>query len=215
MSTTTDHLIEAGGGVSLAASDGSAQGADVRTTTGAKPSVNGLSLPLLDELTMLATERVRSGEGLKLMGEGGLLPELAQHLMQAALEAEMEEHLAAEAGQAGGRGSRSGGNMRNGYRNYRVGWHFGGQDVDSQTFAYAGTADEALKQLDEMYWRWNAGVRELSDADLENPPTVGPERFPMEGIVLHVNRELIHHGAEISLLRDLYRWQDGAVPRRI
>ncbi len=29
----------------------------------------------------------------------------------------------------------------------------------------------------------------------------------MEGIVLHVNRELIHHGAEICLLRDLYRWQ--------
>ncbi|MEU5873189.1 DinB family protein [Glycomyces sp. NPDC047369] len=91
---------------------------------------------------------------------------------------------------------------------YRVGWHFGGQDVDSQTFAYAGTADEALHQLDEMYGRWNAGVRELSDADLENPPPVGTERFPMEGIILHVNRELIHHGAEISLLRDLYRWQD-------
>ncbi|WP_146766216.1 DinB family protein [Micromonospora saelicesensis] len=66
---------------------------------------------------------------------------------------------------------------------------------------------EALRQIDEMYGRWNAGVRELSDADLENPPTVGPERFPMEGIVLHVNRELIHHGAEISLLWDLYRWQ--------
>lgn len=98
---------------------------------------------------------------------------------------------------------------------YRVGWYFGGQDVDSETFAYAGTADEALKQLDEMYGRWNAGVRELSDADLENPPTVGPERFPMENRVLHVNRELIHHGAEISLLRDLYRSQDGAVPRRI
>jgi hypothetical protein len=63
---------------------------------------------------------------------------------------------------------------------YRVAWHFGGQEVDSQTFAYAGTADEALRQLDEMYGRWNAGVRELSDADLENPPPVGPERFPME-----------------------------------
>ncbi|WP_406011165.1 DinB family protein [Streptomyces sp. NBC_00637] len=98
---------------------------------------------------------------------------------------------------------------------YRVGWHFGGQDIDSRTFAYAGTADEALEQLDEMYGRWNSGVRELSDADLENPPPVGPERRPMEGIVLHVNRELIHHGAEISLLRDLYRRQDGAVPRRI
>ncbi|MFD6678501.1 DinB family protein [Micromonospora parva] len=91
---------------------------------------------------------------------------------------------------------------------YRVAWHFGGQDVDYQTFPYAGTADEALKQLDEMYARWDAGVRDLSDADLENPPTVGSERFPMEGIVLHVNRELIHHGAEISLLRDLYRWRD-------
>jgi hypothetical protein len=98
---------------------------------------------------------------------------------------------------------------------YRVGWYFGGQDVDSQTFPYAGTADEALKQLDEMYGRWNAGVRKLSDADLDNPPTVGPERFPMENRVLHVNRELIHHGAEISLLRDLYRWQDGAMPRRM
>ncbi|WP_435862681.1 DinB family protein [Streptomyces luteogriseus] len=92
--------------------------------------------------------------------------------------------------------------------------YFGGQGVDSETFAYAGTADEAPKQLDEMYGRWNAGIRELSDADLENAPTVGPERFPTENRVLHVNRELIHHGAEISLLRDLYRWQDGAVPRR-
>ncbi|MET7843477.1 IS256 family transposase [Streptomyces sp. NPDC005356] len=54
------------------------------------------------------------------MGEGGLLPELAQHLMQSALEAEMDEHLAAEAGRAGGRGSRSGGNTRNGYRNKKV-----------------------------------------------------------------------------------------------
>ncbi|MEW1720963.1 DinB family protein [Streptomyces sp. NPDC093109] len=98
---------------------------------------------------------------------------------------------------------------------YRVAWHFGGQDVDYQTFAYARTADEALKQLDEMYGRWHAGVCKLSDADLENPPAAGTERFPMEGIVLHVNRELIHHGAEISLLRDLYRRQDGAVPRRI
>ncbi|MFJ1716489.1 MULTISPECIES: DinB family protein [unclassified Streptomyces] len=98
---------------------------------------------------------------------------------------------------------------------YRVEWYFGGQDVGSEAFAYAGTADEALKQLDEMYGRWNAGVRELSDADLDNPPTVGPERFPMENRVLHVNRELIHHGAEISLLRDLYRWQGGAGPHRI
>jgi hypothetical protein len=29
----------------------------------------------------------------------------------------------------------------------------------------------------------------------------------MATIVLHVNREAIHHGAEIALLRDLYRWE--------
>ncbi|MFI6481887.1 DinB family protein [Nonomuraea sp. NPDC050663] len=98
---------------------------------------------------------------------------------------------------------------------YRVGWHFGGQDIDFQAYPYAGTAEEALKQLDEMYGRWNAGVRALSDADLDNPPAVGPEQRPMESIVLHVNRELIHHGGEISLLRDLYRWQDGGVTGRI
>jgi hypothetical protein len=28
--------------------------------------------------------------------------------------------------------------------------------------------------------------------------------------VLHINREVIHHGAEIALLRDLYRARPGA-----
>lgn len=33
------------------------------------------------------------------------------------------------------------------------------------------------------------------------------EQDPMAALVLHINREVIHHGAEISLLRDLYAWQ--------
>jgi hypothetical protein len=51
---------------------------------------------------------------------------------------------------------------------------------DFRTFAYAGTADEALQQLDETYKKWNAGVRGLSDIDLDRPvgPTEGPDRFP-------------------------------------
>ncbi|MET7988885.1 transposase [Streptomyces sp. NPDC005281] len=116
MSTTTDHLIESVDSVSLAKVGASAEGADVKLMP---VSQNGLSSELLEELAALAAEKVR-GDGLRLMGEGGLLPELAQHLMQAALEAEMDEHLAAEAGRAGGRGSRSGGNTRNGYRNKKV-----------------------------------------------------------------------------------------------
>ena len=30
----------------------------------------------------------------------------------------------------------------------------------------------------------------------------------MAGLVLHIHREVIHHGAEVSLLRDLYHWRD-------
>jgi putative transposase len=116
MSTTTDHLIEVVGGVSLAGAGEGVEGADVKSMP---VSPNGLSHELLEELAALAAEKV-AGDGLRLMGEGGLLPELAQHLMQAALEAEMDRHLAAEAGRAGGRGSRSGGNMRNGYRAKKV-----------------------------------------------------------------------------------------------
>lgn len=116
MSMTTDHLIETVGGVSLAGMRQAIEGADVKSMP---VSPNGLSCELLEELAALAAEKVASG-GLQLMGEGGILPELAQHLMQAALEAEMDQHLAAEAGRAGGRGSRSGGNTRNGYRPKKV-----------------------------------------------------------------------------------------------
>jgi putative transposase len=116
MSTMTGHLIGTVGGVSLAGAGGGAESADVKSMP---VSPNGLSSELLEELAALAAEKVRGG-GLRLMGVGGLLPELAQHLMQAALEAEMDRHLADEAGRAGGRGSRSGGNMRNGYRAKKV-----------------------------------------------------------------------------------------------
>ncbi|NMI54282.1 hypothetical protein FNV62_54410 [Streptomyces sp. RLB3-17] len=116
MSTTTDHQIETVDGVSLAGAGESVEGADVKSMP---VSQNGLSSELLEELAALAAEKVQLG-GLRLMGEGGILPELAQHLMLAALEAEMDQHLAAGAGQRGGRGSRSGGNMRNGYRTKKV-----------------------------------------------------------------------------------------------
>ncbi|MCW2897625.1 MAG: hypothetical protein QOH87_4227 [Trebonia sp.] len=29
----------------------------------------------------------------------------------------------------------------------------------------------------------------------------------MASLVLHINREALHHGAEVALLRDLFRWQ--------
>ena len=39
-------------------------------------------------------------------------------------------------------------------------------------------------------------------------PAEGPfAEHPYAALVLHINREVIHHGAEILLLRDLYRAQ--------
>ncbi len=85
--------------------------------------------------------------------------------------------------------------------------HFGGPAADYQSWPYATDAATALDQLDTEYERWTAGVRGLSDADLDRPcgPAEGPYAdYPMSALVLHINREVIHHGAEISLLRDLY-----------
>ncbi|WP_351230137.1 transposase [Streptomyces sp. NPDC002133] len=121
MSTTVGHLIESADGVSLAGVGERGEGADVKSMS---VSPNGLSVELMEELAALAAEKTAEG-GLRLMGEGGILPELAQHLMQAALEAEMDQHLADEAARSGGRGSRSGGNMRNGYRAKKVMTEFG------------------------------------------------------------------------------------------
>lgn len=89
----------------------------------------------------------------------------------------------------------------------RVAAHFGGPAVDYMQFGYAGTADEALAQLDTAYARWCEGVRGLGAEDLAKPcgPAEGPyAEYPIAALVLHINREAIHHGAEIALLRDLY-----------
>lgn len=89
----------------------------------------------------------------------------------------------------------------------RVAGHFGGRPVDYFTHTYAETADSALAQLDDAYAQWLAGIRALDAKALAAPcgPAEGPwaERS-MATLVLHINRELIHHLAEIALLRDLH-----------
>ncbi len=89
--------------------------------------------------------------------------------------------------------------------------HFGAPPVDYRTFEYAGTAAEALSQLDDGHAAWAKGVRSLDAEALARPcgPAEGPfAESPMAGLVLHINREVIHHGAEIALLRDLYLRKD-------
>jgi hypothetical protein len=90
----------------------------------------------------------------------------------------------------------------------RTAAHFGGPPCDYDSFGYAGSAAEALRQLDEAYAGWIKGVRGLGEEGLARPcgPAEGPfAEYPMAALVLHIHREAIHHGAELSLLRDLYR----------
>ena len=71
-----------------------------------------------------------------------------------------------------------------------------------------GTADEAVAFLERSYRRWRDGIAGLDDEGLRRPlgPKGGPyAEDPMAELVAHINREVMHHGAEICLLRDLYR----------
>jgi hypothetical protein len=90
----------------------------------------------------------------------------------------------------------------------RVHAHFGGPRVDLESFAFAGSAAEAVAQLDSVYAQWADGVRGLGADGLSRPcgPAEGPfAEFPIATLVLHINREMLHHNAEVMLLRDLYR----------
>lgn len=70
------------------------------------------------------------------------------------------------------------------------------------------TAAGGLALLEEGYTLWRSGVAGLDDEELLRP--LGPRGGPfaddsMAALVQHLNRETMAHGAEICLLRDLYR----------
>jgi hypothetical protein len=86
--------------------------------------------------------------------------------------------------------------------------HFGGPPIDYSTVVWPADATSALAALDAAYGGWIEGVRTLDAERLAQPvgPAEGPfAELPYAALVLHINREAIHHLAEILLLRDLYR----------
>lgn len=96
-----------------------------------------------------------------------------------------------------------------GMRNHN---HFGGPPIDYATADWPITAADALARVDHEYEVWMAGVTALDEAALARPvgEAEGPyAAYPMAALVLHIHREVIHHGAEICLLRDLYRASPG------
>lgn len=78
----------------------------------------------------------------------------------------------------------------------------------------ATDAETAVAQLEAAYAEWRGHLSALTDAELRQ--AVGPiggsfAESSRHAFVLHVADELIHHGAEAALLRDLYRGRYGAV----
>jgi uncharacterized damage-inducible protein DinB len=72
------------------------------------------------------------------------------------------------------------------------------------------TAADALAMLDAAHARWDAHLHLVTEERLGEPVgRVGGDyaERTRAAYVLHMLDEFIHHGAEVALLRDLWRWQ--------
>ncbi|MCW1249468.1 DinB family protein [Acaricomes phytoseiuli] len=87
--------------------------------------------------------------------------------------------------------------------------HFAGPAYTRDDYPFAGSAAQAFDDLADAIRIWQDGVSGCSDKQLWEPcgPAEGPYfgQFPLLTLVLHINREVIHHLAEVSLLLDGYR----------
>jgi hypothetical protein len=78
---------------------------------------------------------------------------------------------------------------------------------DAEQVALPTTAAAVESYLDHQYRHWRAGVAAMGDAEWSVPlgaawgPYAADTRFDL---ALHVFDEVVHHSAEIALLRDLY-----------
>lgn len=95
-------------------------------------------------------------------------------------------------------------------------WHqfFGEPLPDWQEAPFPASAAEALDYLERWKTMWCDALRAAGEDRMWAPiGELGPDvavmqmgnEDPFINLVLHINREVMHHGAEICLLRDLYR----------
>ncbi|MEY2424700.1 MAG: hypothetical protein QOI61_272 [Actinomycetota bacterium] len=95
-------------------------------------------------------------------------------------------------------------------------WHmfFGDALEDWTTQPFPSTASGALAYMEEWKTKWCDALVAAGEDGMWAPLAGRMEDIPIMqlgvddpfvGMALHVNREVMHHGAEICLLRDLYR----------
>ncbi|GAA0642422.1 DinB family protein [Kutzneria viridogrisea] len=86
-------------------------------------------------------------------------------------------------------------------------WTWLGLEPSGVTIAEPTTAAGALSALDQAYAAWSSVLAASTDSSLQEP--IGPLGGPYatatrRAFVLHILDELVHHGAEAALMRDLY-----------
>ncbi len=89
--------------------------------------------------------------------------------------------------------------------------HFGDPAAEDMDAPVSLSAAEGMANLARAYERWKAELDAMPDDRLSAPcgPAEGPfAESPFADLVLHINREFIHHAAECALVRDLYRQKD-------
>ena len=90
--------------------------------------------------------------------------------------------------------------------------HFGDGGVGYESTDWPLDAAGGLALLERSYQAWLDGLSALDPDALARPVGrhEGPfAEYPFAALILHINREAIHHGAEICLLRDLFAHQNG------
>ena len=80
-------------------------------------------------------------------------------------------------------------------------------DARHEPASLPATAADGIALLENNYRWWRDGISALDEAGLAKP--LGPKgnmfaKDPMAALILHLNREAMHHGGEIGLMRDLY-----------
>jgi hypothetical protein len=86
----------------------------------------------------------------------------------------------------------------------------GGHALTRDDYPVSGDAAGALAAFDAGAGAWRKALLSVDDAALDTVgyctyPHGSDSEEPFIDIVWWVNQELLHHGAEIAMLRDLYR----------
>jgi hypothetical protein len=93
--------------------------------------------------------------------------------------------------------------------------HFGDGSFSEETMVVRGTAKDAIAELNWQHGFWRSGLVALTEEELGRPCGPVEGRYgeaPLAALVQHIHREFIHHGSEICLLRDLYRYRASLRP---